>query len=212
MRARTSTTVSALGLAVALALSACTATGDNPTAAPDAGSAPAAQTPAGTTDTDALLLDLGLADRSGQEIVEELERSTAERPLALSASVREDHVLVGDGTQEVAVPLPEDSYYVSIAPFVDQTHECYYHSLATCRGELAEEDVSVTITGADGTVLVEETVTTGTNGFTGFWLPRGIEGGTIEVSHDGLEGSVPLSTTPGSPTCVTTLQLKPGQA
>ena len=68
------------------------------------------------------------------------------------------------------------------------------------------------ITDGDGQVLVDDTVTTGTNGFTGFWLPRGIEGGTIQVTAAGLEGSVPLATTPGSPTCVTTLQLGPAEA
>lgn len=207
MRSRSTATVSALGLALALSLSACSV-GDAGSSAPTQDPPTAGAEPG----ADALLADLGLDGRSGRQIVEELERSTQERPLALSASVREDHVLVGDGTEELAVPLPEDEYYVSVAPFVDQTHECYYHSLATCRGELAEEEVSVVITGDDGEVLVEETVTTGTNGFTGFWLPRGIEDGTIEVTHDGHEGSVPLSTTPGSPTCVTTLQLEPAGA
>jgi hypothetical protein len=211
MRSRSAATVSALGLALALSLSACS-TGSADTAAPAEDSA-SASAPAGEgAATEELLAGLGLDGRSGREIVEELERSTQERPLDLTASVREDHVLVGDGTQEVAVPLPDDAYYVSIAPFVEQTHECYYHSLATCRGELAEEEVSVRITGDDGEVLVEETVTTGTNGFTGFWLPRGVEEGSIEVTHDGREGSVPLTTTPGSPTCVTTLQLEAAQA
>ena len=206
MRARTSATVSALALSLSMALSACSTDGGG-SAAPEPGPA------AATADDSAALLDrVGLAGRSGQEIVDELERSTEQRPLALSASVREDHVLVGDGSQEVTVPLPEDLFYVSVAPFVDQTHECFYHSLATCRGELAGEEVSVTITDGEGEVLVEETVTTQANGFTGFWLPRGIEDGTIEVARNGAEGSVPLSTTPGSPTCVTTLQLQPTEA
>lgn len=207
MLARSSATVSALGLAVVLSLSACSSEGAvSPAPADDS------MTTVAAVDTEKVLADLGLAAKSGQQIVEELERSTEARPLPLTASVREDHVLVGDGTQEVAVPLPEEKFYVSVAPFVDQTHECYYHSLATCRGELAEEEVSVLITGDDGKVLVDETVTTGTNGFTGFWLPRGIEAGTIEVTHDGHQGSVPLATTPGSPTCVTTLQLAPARA
>jgi hypothetical protein len=211
MRARTAATTSALGLALALSLSACSL-GISDTAAPAADTSGTPAAAGEGAEADQLLAGLGLDGRSGREIVEELERSTQERPLDLTASVREDHVLVGDGTQEVAVPLPDDEYYVSVAPFVDQTHECFYHSLATCRGELAEQEVSVRITGDDGEVLVEETVTTGTNGFTGFWLPRGIEEGSIEVTHDGHEGSVPLSTTPGSPTCVTTLQLETAEA
>ena len=175
-----------LALALALGLSACSAEQDDP-----------------------LLTELGLEGSSGQQIVEDLEASTDQRPLTIGASVREDHLVVSDGTEETTVALPEDEFYVSIAPYVEQSHECYYHSLGTCQGELVGEEVSVTITGGDGTVLVDETVTTHTNGFTGFWLPRDVEDGTIEVTTGEHEGSVPFSTTEGSPTCITTLQLEP---
>lgn len=209
MHTRTTATGSALGLALLLSLSACS-TGTAETHGTTPAHDVAAATPA--ADVEALLVDLGLEGMTGKEVVEELERSTDARPLALKASVREDHLLVGDGSREAALPLPEDELYVSIAPFVEQTHDCYYHSLATCTGELADAEVSVLITDGDGEVLVDETVTTEANGFTGFWLPRGIEGGTVEVAHDGHEGSVPLATTPGSPTCLTTLQLEPAGA
>ncbi|MFK5635465.1 MULTISPECIES: CueP family metal-binding protein [unclassified Ornithinimicrobium] len=176
-----------LALALTLALAACS----------------------GGEQDDPLLAELGLDGSSGQQIVEQLEASTDHRPLSIGASVREDHLVVTDGTDETTVPLPQDEFYVSIAPYMDQTHDCFYHSLGTCQGELVGEEVAVTITGADGTVLVDETVTTHTNGFTGFWLPRDVEGGTIEVVHGQHEGRVPFSTTEGSPTCITTLQLEP---
>ena len=115
-------------------------------------------------------------------------------------------MVVGNGAEEVSVPLPDDELYVSIAPFVETTHECYFHSLATCQGELVGEPVEVTITDAGGDVLVQETTTTYSNGFVGFWLPRDVEG-TIEISAGDLTGSVPFATSEGSPTCVTTLQL-----
>ncbi|NCT90326.1 hypothetical protein GXB85_05080 [Cellulomonas sp. APG4] len=155
---------------------------------------------------DSLQAELGLDGIDGREIVEQLDASTDDRPFAFMASVREDEVLLGDGTQEVAVALPEDELYVSIAPYVDQTHECYYHSLATCQGELVEQPVSVTITADDGTVLVDEDATTYANGFVGFWLPRDVEG-TIEVTYADKTGSVPFSTGEGDPTCITTLQV-----
>ena len=159
-----------------------------------------------TSSEDPMLAELGLGGLSGQEIVAQLDVSTESRPLDFVASVREDEVLVGDGTKEVSVPLPDDVYYVSIAPFIETTHECYFHSLATCQGELTDESVDVRITDADGDVLVQETATTYANGFVGYWLPRDIEG-TIEISQGDLTGSVPFSTSEGSPTCVTTLQL-----
>ncbi len=155
---------------------------------------------------DPVLADLGLDGMSGQELVEYLDQSEESRPLAFGASVREFEVLVSDGQTEVDVPLPEDAHYVSVAPFVESTHDCYYHSLATCQGELVGERVDVTITDDDGAVLVQETATTYANGFVGFWLPRDVTG-TIEVKRGDLAGSVPFSTSEGDPTCITTLQL-----
>lgn len=159
-----------------------------------------------TSAEDDLLAQHDLDGLTGQEIVDQLDASDQARPLAFGASVREDAVLISDESTEVAVDLPDDVYYVSIAPWVEGTHECYYHSLATCQGELVDVPVAVTITDDDGTVLVDETATTYANGFVGFWLPRDISG-TIEVAYEDYSGAVDFTTTDGSPTCVTTLQL-----
>ncbi|MCL3860393.1 CueP family metal-binding protein [Actinotalea sp. K2] len=192
------------GLAAAtIVLAGCTS---------DGGTAPAPEPEQSTAAGDAdLLVDLGLDGLSGQEIVERLDTSSQGRPLGFAASVREDEVLIGDGTIEVAVELPGDQLYVSIAPYVGSTHDCYFHSLATCQGEMVEDEVHVRIVSDDGDVLIDETATTYANGFIGFWLPRDVTG-TLEVTQDHLGGSVPFATTEGSPTCVTTLQLVPGGA
>jgi hypothetical protein len=55
-------------------------------------------------------------------------------------------------------------------------------------------------------VLVDETRTTFENGFTGFWLPRNIEG-TLRVTYDGKAGETDFATDQNAPTCLTTLQL-----
>lgn len=155
----------------------------------------------------ALLAEHGLAGMTGKEVVDHLDRlPAAERPADLLASVRAEEVVLTDGTEEVALDLPADEFYVSVAPYVDATHECYYHSLTTCQGELVEQEVDVTLTTDDGEVLLAETTTTLPNGFVGYWLPRDVEG-VLEVTHDGLTGSVPLATGPDDPTCVTTLRL-----
>lgn len=144
----------------------------------------------------------------GAQIIDHLDRMpVADRPSDLMASVRADQLLLTDAEQELAVPLGEDRFYLSVAPYVDQTHECFYHSLTTCRGELANQDVGVRIIDdATGEVLVEEQVTTFDNGFVGFWLPRDVEG-TIEVTHDGLTGQRVFSSDDEGATCLTTLQL-----
>ncbi|WP_324651025.1 CueP family metal-binding protein [Georgenia sp. H159] len=187
-------TAAAAAAALLLSLTACSATD-----APGDASAPAADAP--------LLAAYDLDGLSGKEIVDHLDRlGGADRPADLMASVRAEELVVTDGSEELAVELPEEEFYVSFAPYVDSTHECYYHSLTTCQGELVEQDIDVTLTSSDGDVLVDETTTTYANGFAGYWLPRGFEG-TLEVSYDGYTGEVPIATGPEDPTCITTLQL-----
>ena len=87
------------------------------------------------------------------------------------------------------------------------THDCFYHSLTTCLGELGNEDIQVTITDeATGEVLVDEATTTFDNGFIGFWLPDDATG-LIEVSYQGRTGTAEFSTADDGATCVTDLHL-----
>ncbi|KON72376.1 hypothetical protein M768_15515 [Cellulosimicrobium cellulans F16] len=157
---------------------------------------------------DALLDRHDLAGLSGQEVVDRLEGlETADRPTDLVASVRAAELVLADESYETTVPLPEDTFYLSVAPFVDETHECFYHSLTTCQGELADEPVSVTVVdAATGEVLVEEDTTLGANGFVGLWLPRDVDA-ELRVEHEGRVGTTTVSTGADDPTCLTTLQL-----
>lgn len=151
----------------------------------------------------------GLDGLTGQEIVNQLDNlSQAERPSSLFASVRANSLVLTDGgAQEQVVALPEDEFYVSIAPFLTQTHECYFHSLTSCVGELQNKDIQVRIVNdADGTVLVDEATKTFDNGFIGYWLPKDITA-TVEITHDGNTATATLGTGPDDPTCVTTIQL-----
>lgn len=188
----------ALALALALVLVGCATTPEaSPTAAP----------PAITAEQSDFLAAHNLDGMDGQQIVDYLDRMpVADRPSDLRASVRAEQLLLTDAEQEIAVPLGTDAFYLSVAPYIDQTHECFYHSLTTCRGELANEDITVRILDDGGEVLVDEQVTTFDNGFVGFWLPHDVEG-TIEVTHDGRTGQGTFSTSEEGATCVTTLQL-----
>lgn len=157
---------------------------------------------------EAFLAEHDLAGMTAVEIIDHLDRlGGSERPSDLMASVRPDELLLSDEASEVALTMPEDRFYVSVAPYVNDTHDCFYHSLTTCTGELSGESVQVTIVDrATGDVLVDEETTTFANGFVGFWLPRDIEG-TIKVEYDGKTGEADLSTRDDGATCVTTLQL-----
>lgn len=161
-----------------------------------------------TTEAKPLLAKYGLDGMGTVEIVDHLDRlDSAERPTDLMASVRPGELVVSSGDDEFSLEIPEDRFYLSVAPYTDQTHECFYHSLTTCKGELAAKDVQVQIVDAEtGKVLVDQTRTTFDNGFVGFWLPRGIEG-SLKVTHDGQVGEVDFATDEDAPTCVTTLRL-----
>lgn len=161
------------------------------------------------TDSSAPVLEShGLAGMDAVEMIDHLDRlPVAERPTDLMASIRHDELLVNTGTEEFHFPLPDDQTYVSIAPFQSQTHDCFYHSLTTCLGELDNEEVAVTITDeTTGEVLIDEVSTTFDNGFIGFWLPTEAAG-TITIDHDGKSGTTAFSTGEDGATCVTTLQV-----
>lgn len=181
--------------AAALALTGCSAADPEPTAD-------------GTVSQDTFLTTHGLAAIDAVEIIDHLDRQkVTERPTDLIASVRADELLLSSDDQEVVVDLPDNQTYVSIAPYLTSTHDCFYHSLTTCLGELDNEDIQVTITDeATGEVLVDEATTTFDNGFIGFWLPDDVTG-LIEVSYQGRTGTTEFSTTDDGATCVTDLRL-----
>lgn len=156
-----------------------------------------------------LLDDYGLSGMDTREIVDHLDRlGGTDRPTDLMASVRVEELLMSDGETELELDIPDDLFYLAFAPYVDQTHECFYHSLTTCQGELTEQDVHVRIVDdATGEVLVDEQRTTFQNGFVGLWLPRDLQG-TLEVTYEGLTTQVPFTTDEDGATCLTTdLQL-----
>src|SRR5699024_6774993 len=99
-------------------------------------------TETGERATTEFLAEHDLAGMDAVELIDRLDRlPVSQRPENLMASVRNEEIVLTDGTQEVAMDLPEDRSYVSIAPFVEETHDCFYHSLTTCLGEMSEEPV-----------------------------------------------------------------------
>lgn len=191
-------------MTLVLALTGCSASDDG------SSENPADATVAATENSQAqdLLAEHGLDGKDTVELIDHLDRlGGTDRPADLFASVQPDQLVLAAGDVETAVAIPDDRFYLSVAPYLDQTHECYQHSLTTCTGELADTPVQVRIvnSGTDE-VLVDETVTTFANGFVGFWLPRDIEA-ELEISHDGKTARADIGTGAGDPTCLTTLQL-----
>ena len=150
-----------------------------------------------------------LAGLDAAQVIERLDTMpVADRPTNLLASVQPDAlVLTDDQDRETQLPMPEDEVYVSVAPYREQTHDCYFHSLTTCIGELGNADVQLTLTDADGKVLINETRETFDNGFVGLWVPRDVEA-TLTIEHEGQAGTATITTlNEDDPTCITTLRL-----
>ncbi len=185
-----------------LTLAACTTSAQTPPSVDGADDVPLV--------SDSTLKDHGLAGLDAREIVDLLDAMpTAERPNDLMVSIRPNELVITDvAQQETTLPMPEDQFYVSIAPYKDDTHDCYFHSLTTCAGEIQNADVHMLVTDADsGEVLLDDTRTTFDNGFVGVWLPRDIDV-TVAIAYDGRSATTDLSTrSDDDATCVTTMQL-----
>lgn len=106
----------------------------------------------------------------------------------------------------VEIPLPGDSMMIAIAPYVDKTHSCSTHYISGCQGELVDVPVKVLAVKNDGTVLIDQTLTTMSNGFIELWFPRDIDITlTMESMTRKAEGQ--LTTFSDSNTCITSMQL-----
>lgn len=176
------------------------------TVGPDAGGEERASQPT----TEEFLDAHGLANLSAVEIVDKLDTTPLEdRPTDLIASVRPDEIVFTNADEvSVSMPMPDDKFYLSFAPYKEFTHDCYYHSLTTCVGEMQNAEVKVTVVDEEsGEHIVDETMTTFDNGFLGIWLPRGIDA-ELTVEADGLTSTSPISTKASDDlTCLTTLPL-----
>lgn len=148
----------------------------------------------------------GLSGKTTEQMIETIDQSKQERPLAYSASVTGTELKLSDGQQQFSFPLG-DKFYLSFAPYINLTHPCFNHSLSGCRSELANTEFDVKITDNSGNVIVQDKLTSYQNGFIGVWLPRNTEG-TIEVSYKNLKAKSPFATHAENQTCMTTLQLK----
>lgn len=151
----------------------------------------------------------GLTDMDARGVIERLDTMpVAERPDTLLASVQPTELVLTDTAAGsiATLPMPDEHFYLAVAPYEDQTHDCLFHSLTTCLGEMAGEPVDITVTDEAGQTVVDETRTAYDNGFVGLWLPRDLTG-TLTVENDGKSSTVPIATGDDDLTCLTTAHL-----
>ncbi|WP_203457105.1 CueP family metal-binding protein [Paenibacillus tepidiphilus] len=124
-----------------------------------------------------------------------------------SASINSRELIINAGTGgEQSYALPSDEFFVSIAPYIENTHPCATHSLTGCQGELKNQDFQVRIEDADGKAVVDQQVTSQSNGFIDLWLPRD-QTFTVTIEQGGKQAVSELSTFEQDDTCIASMQL-----
>ncbi|PIC58026.1 hypothetical protein CSV80_16065 [Sporosarcina sp. P12(2017)] len=142
------------------------------------------------------------------DIKELVNDYTVRNAVAASASITSSELIVTDHDKKVTTyGLPEDEFFVSIAPFVNTTHPCDIHSLTGCQGELVEQEFDVHIEDSKGNVILNETKETEANGFIDLWLPRN-DTFTVTIKQDTKETVSEITTFDGDNTCITTMRLE----
>ncbi len=114
---------------------------------------------------------------------------------------------------EANVAIPQDQFFLSIAPWATFTHPCGNHVPTGCTGELIGETMHMSAVDVDsGEEILNQMITTQHDGFIDFWVPaqRNLEF-TFHYEHPQfgwLEAKEVLPTFEDSRTCITTMQLK----
>lgn len=125
----------------------------------------------------------------------------------VTASITSTQLITKDskGNEEV-YELPKEEFFVSIAPYINETHPCTNHSLTGCQGEMVDKEFDVTIKDSEGNVIVDEKMKTQANGFIDLWVPRDKKY-EITIEHEGKKVDSTFSTFEQDGTCITTFQL-----
>lgn len=146
----------------------------------------------------------GQEDISIKELVEDYSVGNIE---GQSASITGTELIVTtEDNSELIYDLPKDEFFVSIAPFISQTHECTVHSLTGCQGEIIHQNMDVYIEDMNGDIIVDEQMNSRANGFLDLWLPRD-QTFNVKITFDGKQTESEISTFKNDGTCITTMQL-----
>lgn len=106
----------------------------------------------------------------------------------------------------VSIPLG-DEFFISVAPYEKQTHECDFHVPTGCTGEMINKKMHLKITNQKtGEVIKDEKVQIQKDGFLDLWLPRDTHF-IFEFTYKGKKATEVLGTFKNDRTCITTMQL-----
>lgn len=146
-----------------------------------------------------------MANMSTNEMIQYLDGNDL-KPYQLQASMDGSNIYLEDGESSYTFSYNDDLFYLSIAPHQNETHPCFNHVLTGCQGEMTNTLIDISVVDKSGNIILEDTIKTGSNGFSGIFLPRNIEG-TIKLKYDGKTAVSDFSTFKNDGTCLTTLEL-----
>ncbi|WP_044478557.1 CueP family metal-binding protein [Paenibacillus antibioticophila] len=145
--------------------------------------------------------------QSAEEIKQMVNDFSTDKLSAEGASITSHQLIVTSLDQsKTTYELPKDEFFVSIAPYINETHPCAIHSLTGCQGEMSSESFEVKVTDQDGNVIIDDTLQAHNNGFIDIWLPRDRKY-EVEIGHGDKSGKEEISTFEGDNTCISTMQL-----
>lgn len=130
--------------------------------------------------------EFGLNINDQESLINDLENKNYNQEI--SASISDKQIFIYHKNEEYEIMLKDDLFYVSLAPYINQTHGCYTHSLTGCQGELIDKDFLVKIFDEEDNLLEEKTINSGSDGFFGLFLEKGITYKII-VEYEGLNTS-----------------------
>ncbi|MDY0278209.1 MAG: CueP family metal-binding protein [Acholeplasma sp.] len=134
--------------------------------------------------------EYGLNIEDQESLINDLENKNFNQEI--SASISDQSIFIYHKNKEYEIMLQEDLFYVSLAPYINQTHGCYTHSLTGCQGELIDIDFLVKIYNEEDFLLEEKTINSGSDGFFGLFLQKGVTYKII-VEYEGLSTSYDIN-------------------
>src|SRR5699024_7812999 len=87
---------------------------------------------------------------SNETNVKEFVSQMSASNIVESASINNKDLIVQDGGEEDIYNLPEDEFFISVAPYLTYTFPCKFHSLTGGQGELVNEEMHVKIKDEQG--------------------------------------------------------------
>lgn len=145
--------------------------------------------------------------RTAEEMKQMVHDFSTDKLSAEGASITSHQLIVTNSDEsKTTYELPKDEFFVSIAPFINETHPCAIHSLTGCQGEMSSESFEVKVTDQDGGIIIDDTLQAHSNGFIDIWLPRDRKY-EVEISHGDKSVKEEIATFEGDNTCITTMQL-----